>query len=142
MAFVNEYISEADYEKYDLKRICGEHNEPNRGHMHSRAWTIDQERDAFLIKVWSHRDSEFSGYAFYWKGEWMFFEMAIIDGEINRDTNSCWYHFQVRGLTLPKALEMMREELFADLRAGITASPGGMTHNYSQRSATIEFFEE
>ena len=65
MAFVNEYIPETDYEKYDLRRICGERNEINRGHMYSRSWTIDRERKAFLIQVWSHHEAQFNGWAFY-----------------------------------------------------------------------------
>ena len=69
MAFVNEYvIPEEDYEKYDLRRICGEHNLPRCEIMHSRDWTIDRDREAFLIETWYHHESDFSGYAFYWKG--------------------------------------------------------------------------
>jgi len=36
MAFVNENIPDSDYEKYDLRKICGEHNlQARRGHMFS-----------------------------------------------------------------------------------------------------------
>ncbi|MDR2113421.1 MAG: hypothetical protein LBQ62_10040 [Candidatus Accumulibacter sp.] len=69
MAFVNEYIPEADYEKYDLMEICGKHNKAHPGSMITRSWTIDRERQMFLIRIWSHRESEFEGLAFYWKGE-------------------------------------------------------------------------
>lgn len=37
--------------------------------MYSDDWTMDRERDAFLIQVWPHLHSDFSGWAFYWKGE-------------------------------------------------------------------------
>ncbi|MFN3717189.1 MAG: hypothetical protein ACK4R8_10755, partial [Thiobacillus sp.] len=98
MAFVNEYIPKEDYDKYDLRRVCGEHNLKSlRGHMYSRDWTIDRDRDAFLIQVWSHRDAEFNGWAFYWKGEWMFFEMRPIESQIDREKNICWFRFQVKG---------------------------------------------
>ncbi len=139
MAFINEYIQKADCEKYDLRRVCGEHNEANRGHMYCRDWTIDRKRDAFLIQVWSHRDSEFSGWAFYWKGEWAFFEMRPADGKQDRANNTCWFLFLVKGFVAPNSDEARRQELLDDLQAAITASPGGMTWNYAHRSATIEF---
>lgn len=142
MAFVNEYILEADYEKYDLRRICGEHNLPRRGDMHSDHWTMDRERDAFLIKVWAHRDAEFSGWAFYWKGEWVFFEMRPVDSKQDRANNTCWFLFLVRGFVAPNNDEARRQELLDDLQAAITASPGGVTWSYAHRSATIEFIGE
>ncbi|MCK6435004.1 MAG: hypothetical protein L6Q68_18520 [Aquabacterium sp.] len=96
MVFVNEYIPETDYDKHDLRRVCSEHNLPNRGQVHSRSWTIDRERDAYLIKIWAHQDSEFSGWAFCWRGEWVFFEMRPVDSKHDRVSNSCWFHFIVR----------------------------------------------
>jgi hypothetical protein len=143
MAFVNEYIPEADYEKYDLRKICGEHNLKSlRGRMYSRDWTIDRERDAFLIQVWSHHEAKFEGYAFYWKGQWIFFEMATIDGEIKRDVGSCRILFHVKKFSVPQCAESRREELLADFQAAVTASLGGVTCDYTHRSATIEFIGE
>lgn len=143
MAFVNEYIPEADYEKYDLRRVCGEHNRwSHNGHMHSNHWTIDRERDAFLIKVWSHRDAEFEGWAFYWKGVWMFFEMRPVESKQDRVNNTCWFRFLVKGFVVPVNEGERHQELLDDLQTAITASPGGMTWNYIHRSATIEFIGE
>ncbi len=143
MAFVNEYILEADYEKYDLRRVCGEHNLPSqRGHMYSNNWTIDRECDAFLIKVWAHHESNFIGYAFYWRGEWMFFEICPVEYKKDASTSTCWFRCRVKGMAVPSEVELKREELLADLQAAITASSGGPTQNYAHRSATIEFVEE
>lgn len=142
MAFVNEYIQEADYEKYDLRKICGEHNLAIPGNMHSRSWTIDRARDEFLIKVWSHYESQFAGWAFYWNGEWLFFEMAPVDGEAKTDGSSCRFLFHVKGFVVPPALESSREELLTDLRAAITACPGSPTFNYAVRNVTVVFVEE
>ena len=104
MAFKNEYIPEADYEKYDLRRVCGEHNETNRGRMYSRDWTIDRERDAFLIQIWFHREADFVGWAFYWKGEWLFFEMDGIGGGGGRPDGSCWFGYRIKKFCLPAQL--------------------------------------
>jgi hypothetical protein len=143
MAFVNEYISEADYEKYDLRKVCGEHNEVHRGHMLSQSWTIDQERSAFLIKVWSHRDSEFSGWAFHWKGGWIFFEATITGIDENLPDSSCWVGYRVREFSLPHHLEPNREEIVADLtRAFGDYCGAGVFATATKGSATIEFVEE
>lgn len=144
MAFVNEYIPEADYEKYDLRRICGEHNLPSRrGKMHSRSWTIDREQNAFLIKVWSHHESRFEGYAFYWNGEWMFFDMQVaVGGESDIAASSCSYIFQVRNFKLAINQEKNIENKLDCLRAAITALPGGVGFDYAHRNVTVEFLGE
>ena len=139
MAFVNEYIPEADYEKYDLKRICGDHNKVHKGHMYSESWTIDRERDAFLIPIWFHRESDFSGYAFYWKGDWMFFEMRVVEGKSDRATRSCWYVFCVRRFCLAISQNQISENLLDCLRAAITQLPGGVNFDYANRIVTVEF---
>ena len=143
MAFVNEYIPEADYEKYDLRRICGEHNLTHRGRMHSRSWTIDRERRAFLIPVWSHREAEFNGWAFYWHGEWMFFELKVADAWENKIADECWSRYQIKGFVVPPALEAQQEELIADFRAACSAyAGGGVFCKAAHRSATVEFVQE
>ena len=144
MAFVNEYIPEADYDKYDLKRVCGEHNLPSRrGRMHSNHWTIDRERDAFLIKVWSHHEAKFEGWAFYWKGEWIFFEMTGKGGGGIQPDGSCWYGYLIKDFVLPARLELMRSTVVADLeRAFGDYCGGGVFSNCTQGTATIEFIGE
>jgi hypothetical protein len=143
MAFVNEYIPEADYEKYDLRRICGEHNLAIPGVMHSRHWTIDRERDAFLIKVWSHYESQFSGWAFYWKGEWTFFEMTGMEGGGMRPDGSCWYGYRIKDFVLPAPLESKRPAIVTDLeRALADYCGGGVFSTCKQGTATLQFVEE
>ncbi len=143
MAFVNEYIPEADYEKYDLRRVCGEHNlKSRRGHMYSRDWTIDREKGAFLIQVWAHHESEFSGWAFFWKGTWIFFEMRPVDSTHDEKTNACWFKLLVKGLVCPANIKALQNQAKRDLRSAITEHPGGVTYKYSERTATIEFIEE
>lgn len=143
MAFVNEYIQEADYEKYDLRRICGEHNEVYRGHMHSRDWTIDRALDAFLIHVWSHHEERFEGWAFCWKGNWMFFEMTGMGGGGLRPDGTCWYGYRIKGLSVQSQLESSRAEILADLERALgDYCGGGVFSPYKQGNATIEFIEE
>jgi hypothetical protein len=139
MAFVNEYIPEADYEKYDLRRICGEHNLANRGRMYSRDWTIDREIDAFLIPVWSHYQSDSSGFAFYWQGDWIFFERSTRDSM--QDLNCS--HNVIKGFHIPSHLEGKKPQLTASLSAAFSAlACGGVFDAFQIRTATIEFIQE
>ena len=143
MAFVNEYIPEAAYEKYNLRSVCGEHNlKALRGHMHSRTWTIDREGNSFLIKVWAHHESDFSGWAFYWDSEWIFFEMRPVKAQGDRANSSCMYEFLVKELKFPNALESRHDDAICDLRSAITALPGGVDFDYAIRNVIIEFAEE
>lgn len=140
MAFVNEYIPEADYEKYDLRRVCEEHNEPNRGHMFSRSWTIDRDRNAFLIKVWVHRDSEYSGYAFYWMGEWMFFEMRLTGVDENRPDGSCWVSYLIKNFAISQPFQEERDQIVANLTQALSVYCGaGVFSTCVRCTATVEF---
>ncbi|MGC4397539.1 hypothetical protein [Hydrogenophaga sp. T2] len=110
--------------------------------MHSRDWTVDRERDAFLLKVWAHQESEFSGYAFYWRKVWVFFEMRPVDSKISPDQTSCWFRFLAKGIEISDLGTVVRDDLMEVLREAIAASPGGVTHQYVHRSATVEFIGE
>ena len=110
--------------------------------MYAYSWTIDREKEAFLTQIWTHREADFAGYAFYWKGEWMFFDMRPVESKQDRANNTCWFRFQVKGFVVPDRLNEQRAALIDDLHAAITASPGGITHSYAHRSATIEFITE
>ncbi len=56
MAFVNEYVSEEDIRKYDLVTLRLQYNpvwkkEGKLPYNYQFTWTIDRERDIFLISV-------------------------------------------------------------------------------------------
>jgi hypothetical protein len=143
MAFVNEYIPESDYEKYDLRRICAGYNRVDKDHMYSDHWTIDRARDAFLIKIWSHRDSAFSGYAFYWKGEWILFEMRLTGADENRPDGSCWFGYLVKNFFLPEHLIEMNEEILTDLHQALSDYCGvGVFSKCTHCIASVDFIEE
>lgn len=144
MAFVNEYIPEADFEKYDLRRVCGEHNlKSQRGIMYSRSWTIDHERDVFLIQVWSHHESEYSGWTFYWQGEWVFFEMRLTGVNENQPEGSCWVSYLIKSFLLPQHLQSRQGEITDDLKQALSVYCGaGVFSTCGRCTATIDFIGE
>lgn len=144
MTFVNEYISGPDREKYDLVRVCGERNLPSRkGHMHSRHWTVDREREIFLIKVWAHQESEFSGYAFYWNGSWTYFEMRLTGVDEKQPDVPCRVGYLIKKFELPASQQAAREELMRDLEESLCTYCGaGVFSTCTHCIATVEFVEE
>lgn len=66
MGFVNEYMSEADVEKYRIKEIDKRFFKAH----HRPRWTVDRERDIYLRYMRNGRE-EFASrweFYFYWKG--------------------------------------------------------------------------
>ena len=143
MAFVNEYVPQADYEKYDMKNVCAEHNRQvgRDWHVYFHSWTIDHDKDAFLVRIWSHREANFEGYAFCWKGEWMFFDARPAGHKYDKTRNAIWFRFLVKGFAVPDRLIAQRETVVADLKEAITVNDA-VTCIISNRSATIEFVGE
>lgn len=143
MAFVNEYIAEADFEKYDLRRICGERNLARRGHMHARDWTVDHERETFLISIWTHRESEFEGLAFYWRGGWMFFERTSRSTGSDDPLFAKGARHLLKGFAIPVGLNDQSEEIVLALKEAFSEKAcGGVYDERSDRKAFVEFIAE
>ena len=143
MAFKNEYIPKADYEKYDLLKVFRAHNQTvhRDRFIHPDSWTIDREREVFLIEIWVHREAEFLGYGFYWKGEWMFFDMRPVDRKYDAARNEIWFRFLVNGFVVPERLTAHRDELMRDLHEAITVKDAP-TGTIKSLPATIDFITE
>jgi hypothetical protein len=83
MAFVNEYIPEADYEKYGLREIDERMIPPGlpAPRIKSRSWTVDRDRNMYLRKF-SHgrfpEDAHLSGWTFFWRGELLWFARTVL----------------------------------------------------------------
>ena len=68
MAFVNEYISDEDVEKYGIAQL---RDELHAYHQERYHWTRDRERDAYLMQI-HHlgRDLEPEDWLLYEKGRY------------------------------------------------------------------------
>jgi hypothetical protein len=142
MPFVNEYIPEADYARYDLRRVCGEHNLSERGHMYRRDWTVDRESNVFLIQVWSHREAEFNGWALFWRGTWIFFELKVAETRTDKEKSSFWARYALRGFSVPAPLANAKEQIRSDLGRALSAyAGGGVFATIAHRSADVDFVE-
>jgi hypothetical protein len=143
MAFKNEYVPEWAYEKYNMKPVCAAHNQPlgRDRHIWFEYWTVDYEKEAFLVLIHRHRDDDKEGYAFYWKGEWMFFDTRVADVVSDKVRHAIWFRLLVKGFVVPDRISAQREAVIADLKEALTirATP---TNTIKDRFATIEFVGE
>jgi hypothetical protein len=143
MAFKNEYVPESAYEKYDMKKVCAAHNQSlgRDRFVYFDSWTIDHEKDALLVRIHSYREHNFEGYAFCWKGEWMFFDMRPAGHSYDKTRNAIWFRLLVKGFVVPDRISAQREAVIADLKEALTIQDTP-TDTITDRSATIEFVGE
>lgn len=143
MAFVNENVPEADYEKYDMKKVCAEHNRSlgRDRHVYFDSWTIDPAKDAFLVRIHSYREHNFEGYAFCWKREWMFFDARTVGAKTDEARHAIWVKKLVKGFAVPTRLILQRKAVIADLKEALI-NRDTVDGIFTDRSGVIEFVGE
>jgi hypothetical protein len=141
MAFVNEYIPEADLEKYGIEEIDGKFLATGTK---SRTWTVDRDRNIYLRCVAQGRDelSRISTWTFYWKGELLWFKREGIGVEKKSD-GLRHAHSRITDFTLPERLEPHRQEIYQDLRDAFhTYGGGGVFSTSTDYVHDLEFAEQ
>ncbi|MEQ1661459.1 MAG: hypothetical protein ABL877_02050 [Thiobacillus sp.] len=137
MAFVNEYISETDIEKYGIKELNLKFRKPNP----KPDWTVDHERDIYLRYLYSGRE-EFSNrhtYYLYWKGTPLMVVLDLMDAGGARGAEQ-WRHFKLWRLDIPEILKPDEREIIADLKEALIAERGGGVYSTATKfTATFDF---
>lgn len=144
MAFVNEYIPEADFKKYDFERL---NKRPRKaGTAPSDAWTIDRDADVWLRKFYTEMDHTdlqggFTGISvwdFWWKGKLIAVTLESIEtgGGVGKH---CWSRKRLVALEIPAAMEAQRAQIVKDLEAALTAyKDGGVLSGATTYSLTLD----
>ena len=134
MAFINEYIPEADVKKYGLEEIDKRFIVVGTN---ARDWTIDRERDIYLRNVANGREElrHQSTWTLYWKGSLLVVELDMISACGERGGHG-WSHYKLGFIGIPPCLEDKREEVIADLRETLTAYGGGGVYTTRTTSET------
>jgi len=111
MAFVNEYISEADIEKYGIKQIDEKFN---KGH-YKPHWTVDQDRNIYLRYMHNEREehSNRHTYYFYWKGSPL---LVTIDIEAEDVCGERYWHYKLWRMEISGAIKPHEAEISANLK--------------------------
>jgi hypothetical protein len=129
MAFVNEEISQEDYDKYNLREI------DNRFRFGSPDddWCIDRERDIWLRFYYRSVDIEDNGaelwtsWGFYWKGVFITLDTKFLEHTYIGSTGCV--HIKILELEIPKESELYKQEILKDLKEAFEAS-------YNDKSTT------
>jgi hypothetical protein len=121
MAFVNEYISPEDVEKYGIEEIDRRFFRVT----FRPDWTIDKERDVYLRFVVSGLE-EFAkkkDCVFYWKGALL---MARLSQQIETaPSGERIRRYKLLQLELPEAVAAERTEIISTLKEGLVAYQSG-----------------
>ena len=145
MAYINEYIPEADLKKYNFAEL---NKRPSKGGGAARDWTIDREADIWLRHFYTESDhteldggyTGVSAWDFYWKGHLMLVEVKSA-GTGGGDGKPLWQRKKLLSITIPSGLENARSQILKDLEAAFTAHRGagvfGVPHD-QEYSFTLE----
>jgi len=87
VAFVNEYISQEDKEKYELDELWASYHDVSSQKLpHKKGWTIDREREIWLLDTGRipdiNRDHAYLPeriWTFYYQGEKIEFRIKVSD---------------------------------------------------------------
>ena len=132
MAFVNEYISEADKARIDFSKIkhpiYQDPTTPNK-------WTVDHVRDIALIPVGGGSLEIPYIFAMYWQGEVLYIYMytSKIGNFTNSDLEVTW---RIDQIDVPDNLS--REEMLKTLKEALFAY-GYMSTEYRDKVKAVHF---
>ena len=149
MAFVNEFISAEDVEKYGLKTIDEKFIV---GGTNSRQWTIDRERDIYLRCVARGGGAEpeirnQTKWTFYWRGTPLTLRLDLLEGR-GEGGEAGWSHWRLVWLNgssgLPEHLHPQKAQILEDLEEALTAYQGAGVYSadYTDYSVTLDIAEE
>ena len=116
MAFVSEYVSEQDIERYGLRAINKRYRQPADFY----AWTIDKDRDVHLRWMgYEPFENQRQYFTLYWKGTLIDLELRSEGkGKPGGEGNTTW-HFS--SWKLPEHLTEYRTDILDDLKAALVA---------------------
>ena len=112
MAFVNEFISPEDFEKYGFKEINKQFRMPDD----KTSWTINKEKEVYIRYIpWRTPSPGYFRFHMYWKGRLFFIYIAFGKNNLR----------SLVEMDLPKDLMPLKEEIIKDLKEAFQAYQGG-----------------
>jgi hypothetical protein len=125
MAFVNEYASDEDIEKYGLKEIWDKYYPFRKGKYfggNRPAWTIDRERNAFLMVVARGTGEEGNQVSFllWWDGAHVVARMKQKGGSADLEEVPFYRIWHLVKLATPSDLPISREDILDALKDALT----------------------
>jgi len=118
MAFVNEWVSQEDIKKYDLPSFW------MKFHWWTPVtytWTVDRQRNVFLLKVGSGREdtSNHIDFVLCWDGE--ITRIGLIKHEASQSPNEMATRWELIGFDFPNVSAHSRDEIVDMLKDALRA---------------------
>ncbi len=137
MAFVNEYVSKDDIEKYNLIVL----REKYRKSLARISWTVDKERDCYLVWLGSGQEEFFEHqlFALNYKKNILVFTLKIsLSGGDEGPRVGCWSF--VNPPRFPEFLKGDEQEIIGLLKEALVEYHDfGVRSVYSKSDLTIKF---
>lgn len=139
MAFINEYMSPEDKDKYGIAAINMRYTVNGTD---ARDWTIDKGRNIYLRQVaWGPRERNL----FYQQVWTLFLDGELIEIGLDNLENTggphqpCWAHVKVRYMNLPPQHAHRHDEVIEILREALLAyKDGGVFGTATDFSLTLD----
>ena len=116
MPYINEEISEQDYEKYNLEDGTSEE------------WAIDRERGIWFRELHELVDREEdlgaeinTEWQFYWKGALIELTTKFLNKKFTEDIAEYYAYIKILDINIPKELEQYKEEMLKELKEAFEA---------------------
>ncbi len=143
MAFVNEWISKEDFEKYKIAELDKKYH----GRTKPRDWQIDRERNIFLRELSSGHElhnCHIFYYLLYWQGEFVRFEQEIIsvnqkDPEAVKLYEEGCRNRKIRFLEVPPTLHPQMLDIKKSIKTALEVSFAKDNGQNKSYFANIEF---
>lgn len=137
MPFINEYIPEADKKKHNITPGS------NFYLTTTEAWTVDRDRDMFLLpRTGTGPESEpgVRFWAFFWHGHLLDVRLKAIDSGCDASGTHGWGHTRLLGIgDMSSELQAQRAEIVSDLKDALTAHKAlGVYSPYTSYEETLE----
>ena len=128
MAFVNEYTSEEDMKKYEIrdvwKKLYGDMPDETLDAMQGRGycWTVDKERDFFLIRIKSGQfeESNHVQFALRWKGGLLSVTVANVGSHLDYPARTGSVKWDLLQIWKPKGFAVPDTEIISILKEALT----------------------
>jgi hypothetical protein len=128
MAFVNEYISKEDMEKYKIRSVWAKFDRIKSDEerdllMGKYSWTVDKDRDVFFIPVERGRE-EYSNEitcAFVWEGSLVAVTIANLFSAMDPSSMTAERKWDLLGIEKPTNFSLADEVIITVLKEALRA---------------------
>jgi hypothetical protein len=125
MAFVNEYASDEDVEKYGLKEIWDKYHTHSKGDYFSGykpTFTIDRERNIFLLALGqaSGADGNRTMFLMWWSGNEIRVDLELTAGSSRKTNEQPFFRvWELAYIRVPQGFEAPETEVIEILKEAV-----------------------